>query len=230
MGLTSPFIYGIIELEGVVKCLVQNNGEMEMFGTKRRPSTPIDSPYGNEKIIENSEPYLKELENGNLDVIETVVLGHSRLAMKIASGYARPGIVGDLPSVAILALVEGCHNVINGHDCKGNLTGYLISVVHSKCYRFFCEDRLIRVPMSAITKVKEAPKIQHLGAHTKPQTNLKEMKETILNCCSTARERQIIRLKQFGFTTKEISGIFGISTQFISRILKRIERKYENLL
>jgi hypothetical protein len=202
-----------------------------MFSVKRRPVTPIDSPYGSEDIMVETEPFLKRLANGDLDAIEPVVLGHARLAMKIAGGYYRAAIAQDLPSIAIMALFDGCLEIIKGHDCRGNLTGYLVSKVHSRCYRFYCEDRLLRVPMNMINKKGPVLLDKKADIYTlrAKKGGTSELIQTILDCCATTREKQIIRMKQYGFTNLEVAFVFGLTRQQIGNILRRIEKRFDKM-
>jgi hypothetical protein len=203
-----------------------------MFKVSRRPSFPLQTPYGKDPILFETAEYLKKLRDGDESAIEPVVLGHTRLAVKVASGYVRPEIKDEIASVAILALVEGCHKVINGHDCNGNLTGYLLSVVHSRCYRFFCEDRIVSVPMCQLKKQKQILNQANIGVEicrapkTKTRNRVYDLKETILHCCNNSREKQIISLRQYGFNNFDIAMIFGMSHQNVSKILKNIEKRF----
>ncbi len=50
---------------------------------------------------------------------------------------------------------------------------------------------------------------------------IKEFKELL-----SKREKEVLQMYEDGFTQKEIAGKFGVSQQYVSKIIKRIKNKY----
>ena len=212
------------------------------FSVKKRQSksikTYLTTVNNLEKLQEEKLKLLTEkLASGDLSVIRPIVLGHARLAIRIAGQYCyRPSLDQDLVSVALLALIDGCLTIADG-KATDNITGYLISLVHSRCSRFACEDRTVRVPRASLIKAaKEGKKItlprfeDSIALATKHHSHgcsTAELKEFIFSCCIDDQERDIVRLRVERYTNVEIGEILKISAMRVGQIITEIEKRYE---
>lgn len=59
------------------------------------------------------------------------------------------------------------------------------------------------------------------------QDGATDLLETILTCCESDEEREIVRLRIYGYTDEEIGEQLGISRQTVGRRRERIEERFE---
>lgn len=212
------------------------------FSVKKRQSksirTYLTMVNNLERLQEDRLKALTEkLANGDLSVVRPIVLGHARLAIRIAGQYCyRPSLDQDLVSVALLALIDGCLSIAEG-KVTDNITGSLISLVHSRCSRFACEDRIVKVPRASLIKAaKDGRKINlprfenSIALTTKHHSygcSTAELKEFIFSCCIDDRERDIVRLRVERYTNVEIGEILKITAMRVGQIIAEIEKRYE---
>lgn len=211
------------------------------FSVKKRQSKSIKTYLTKvnnlEKLQEDKLKILTEkLAAGDLSVVREIVLGHARLAIRIAGQYCfRPSQEQDLVSVALLALVDGCLTVAEGKGVD-NITGYLISLVHSRCNRFACEDRTVRVPRSSLIKASKEgrllvlPRFESsiaLATKRSKDRSTAELREFIFSCCVDDRERNIVRLRIEHYTNIEIGELLQITAVRVGQILADIEKRYD---
>lgn len=188
---------------------------------------------------EDLETLVSALQLGNATVVKPIILTHIRLAIHIAGQYAyTPSSGPDLVSVALTALCDGCQRVLGGKPLTGddcNITGYLICLIHSRCNRFNCENRTIRVPLSSLIKARKEglkinlPRTKELKSAAnryRESTNISEVYEEIMACCTCDREIYIIRLREQCYNNAEIGVLLHLTPVRIGQILHSIEDRF----
>jgi RNA polymerase sigma factor (sigma-70 family) len=211
------------------------------FSVKKRQSKSIKTNFSNGTdyaVLSNEELDLlaNGLANGDLTAIKPIIFSHIRLAIKIAGQYCfRPSQDQDLVSIAFLALLDGCLDIAASGSIT-NITGYLVSRVHSRCSRYACEDRVVRVPRSSLIHAAKngkritVPTFKSSVALVKVKnTNSKasDLLEFINSCCLDDRELAIVKLRIDNYTNAEIGELLKISQVRVGQIIHEIEDRYE---
>jgi DNA-directed RNA polymerase specialized sigma subunit len=208
-----------------------------VFFVKKRRSRYIKTDFDKKDFDPPHQDELpnlvQSLQNGDIESFKTLVLGHVKLGIKIAGQY--PGQCDDLVSTALEAILDGCDRVREGRELKdNNITGYLISLINSRCLRMSREDRTIKVPHSSMGKAaKEGKPIvpPHLvpikDTVSRRVFDTADLRETIMSCCESDKEIAIIKLREKSYTNVEIGELLGLTDARVGQILKGIERRFD---
>lgn len=169
----------------------------------------------------------------DLSVIDEIVQGHMRLAIKLASKYAynRRQKTDDIISVALLAAVMACHEAAEGRMKEGScLSDYIGCRIITKLSRFCSEDTIIRIPKSSKDLYGlENIKTQYINQDdrvTHSEEHLIELNEMIDSCIETDTEKTIIALRRLGFSDEEIGERLGCSKAYINKIRSEVRKRF----
>ena len=206
------------------------------FSAKKRPGRYIETPFKDYEVLDSDDllPLIKRLKEGDNTAIKPIILGHVKIAVRIAGQYVRhPSSDQEMVSTAMEALIDGCYKILNGKKIDDNLTGYLISLIHSRCNRRSCEDHVIRIPVASLIKANKEgrliikPVIEELQPVVSRRVNLFDLKELIYSCCITASDQVIIRLREQYYSNVEISKLLSLSNVRVGQVVQEVEVRYK---
>lgn len=211
------------------------------FSARKRTSRYIKTDFNKKEYDPLDRSILYELtmrlRGGDTDAIKPIIESHLKLATRIAGQYVHHSSnEHEMLSAALEAIFDGCLNVMNGKPIlNDDITGYLVSMVHTRCHRRHCENHLIRIPLSTLIAASKQGKhvqnillqdFQYACTKTYKTPNIREEREYILSCCETSREITIIRLKEQRYTNTEIAETIGVTKACVGQTLNRIHVRY----
>ncbi len=141
-----------------------------------------------------------------------------RLAIKIAGQYAKAtGSDGlDYVGEALLSIVVNLNRIKNG-EIKliedSNVTGYLVSKIHTRLSNFIKRDRRYRNKIIERFYLESFLDESDLIAHIAP----------------TELHKEIIHLRYHGYTSAEIANQLGISRTTVTKYKNEMRRTYESV-
>ena len=179
-------------------------------------------PFRNHNFPEpiDSEELLKVLEKvrkGNSDAIETMILGHCRLAMSIVNRYLTIFHINnheDLDCAAIQGIVVAVNLIVKGNLKHNNVTGYIVCYIHQYITDYIYHDTTVYSP-----RRKQPILIEVLDNSIGMETfNNFEIWDSLLSIANDDTEKQILKLRSKRYTDSEIGEILGLSRLKVFRI------------
>ena len=186
------------------------------------------------------ESLVPSLKNGDLEAINTLILGHLRLAINIASQYAKqaPNKSSDLVSEAVLSLSDACHKASRGELKDDNLTAFVVSRIHSNLVNFLRKDLTLRVPHSTLYShrrsgkntavLQRVPLIEGTARSQNRKASL-EFLEILELSTSTDFERQVVALRIQSHNDREIAEMLNTNISRVSKARALVESRFDRL-
>ncbi|KKN01676.1 hypothetical protein LCGC14_1125410 [marine sediment metagenome] len=162
-------------------------------------------------------------ENWNL-----LTESHMRLGCSIAGRYVRLGGNSDeMVSAAMLGIAVAVDRIKKGIITHVNVTGYIIHYIHQQCIETLRLDCVIPVPQNNDTKIIRCPFTDSNSGLT--TTNIGELYDTIEYITHTELEKDIVFLRQQGYTDIEVADNLGIGRSTVIRTRKRLLERFNNV-
>ena len=164
------------------------------------------------------------LQEGNENAAQTLIEGHMRLALSIASKYVLyfPHKEQDIVGEAFLALTRAVYKAKNNLQEPFNITGYISSTVHSQISNFLKTDHTIRIPEYVISRdIPYVPKIViDIDLDDYPIMSRSEVRDKLLDVIDTTdltdlEHTVMVRIAD-GWKQVAIAEMLKLSTKTIS--------------
>lgn len=156
---------------------------------------------------------------------DDLVLGNTRLALKIAGIFAKyyPRYKDDLLSVAFLTLVK----VVRSNP--DDLQNLLVRKIASACSTYLHKERFQIGSKNTKYRKGTVPLLKQLEPDlASVSSDIQDLKDFLLALADDPLEKTIIELRLQGFTDKEISEkAINLSRQWIHQLRKQLEGRYE---
>lgn len=184
-----------------------------------------------------------DLKSGQLSVVEPMVRHFIRLAVSVASRYAkRNKNTHDLVSEAITGLMQAMQEITQGKLLDDNVAAFVTARMHANISRYIKHDALVRVPYSTILQARKSEK-ERLGLRQQPLIfdNLyrpgrikkteaaQSVRESIEAAVKSDLERKVVQLRVQSYVDKEIAEMLELSTTKVHAIRERIRKRFEQL-
>ncbi len=195
----------------------------------------LAQPLGEEEKIQ-----ALKTENWNL-----LIESHMRLGCSIAGRYVRlGGNSEEMVSAAMLGITVAVDRIKKGIITHVNVTGYIIHYIHQHCAEALRSDCVIPVPQNNDTKIVVSPLDRDPDHNRYPgiiicpitdnsvkvdSTRMGELYETIEYITHTELERDIVFLRQQGYTDVEVADNLGIGRSTVTKTRKRLLEKFNNV-
>jgi DNA-directed RNA polymerase specialized sigma subunit len=208
---------------------------MYLFRQKLK-GKPIDHPLGKTDLELDDKrihELLNQLKEGKKYPIDEIVQRHIKLAICISSQYAlfAPQKAHDFVSEALLSILICCNTIEKMKD--DNLTGYIISRIHSKLSKALQEDNLIRIPRTSSYRRRKEGKEIILPVRNIEYTNhnikLLQIEDLIKKSIKTKQEKEVITLRRCSYTDHEIASILDLSPSRIAQIRTEVYERFKKL-
>ncbi len=179
---------------------------------------------------------------------DLLIESHMRLGCAIAGRYVRLGGNSDeMVSSAMLGIVEAVDRFKRGTVLHDNITGYIIHYIHQSCIKALRLDCVIPVPQNNDTKITvlstdRNPSETVWGAEggiiicpitdnniEVTATNMGELYETVEYITHTELERNVVFLRQQGYTDADVADNLGIGRSTVTKIRKRLLERFNNV-
>ena len=157
-----------------------------------------------------------------------LIESHMRLGCAIAGRYVRLGGDSDeMVSAAMLGITVAVDRIKRSLITHNNVTGYIIHYIHQHCAEALCLDRVIPIPQHNDTKIIVCPITNSVIIAT--GTRIGELYETLEHITHTEVEKNIVFLRQQGYTDVEVANNLGISRSTVTKTRKRLLERYNNV-
>lgn len=173
----------------------------------------------------SDEEKIHTLKTENWDLLTK---SHMRLGCAIAGRYVRLGGNSDeMVSSAMLGIVTAVDRIKKGLLKHNNVTGYIIHYIHQHCAEALRIDCVIPVPQHNDSKIIVCPitdnNIEATG------TRIGELYELLEHIAHTETEKDLIFLRQQGYTDTEVANTLNISRSTVTKTRKRLLERYNNV-
>jgi len=173
---------------------------------------------------------LEKVRKGDSDAIETMILGHCRLALSIVNRYLSVFNINDsedLDSAAIQGIVIAVNLIVKGRLKHNNPTGYIVTYIHQYITEYIYHSSVVYFPRRS----RQIPiEIFHDSIGVENTCTL-EIWDSVLSITENDIEKQILKLRSQDYTDSEIGEKLGLSRLKVFRIrhnlLDRWRRKNE---
>jgi len=176
---------------------------------------------------------LKEVRKGNQAAIEKMILCHIRLAISLVIRFVGTSGYGYYINVLDSAAMEGVVVAVNrvasgsmaGHD---NITGYIIIYVRQFIQTAASRSNAVCTPRNKKNKVITPFVIPELSEKDSQLGNQEfELWDTIDSLIDNETEKEILKLRQNGYTDLEIGKLIGLSRLQVLRIRHDLFQRYQ---
>ena len=159
-----------------------------------------------------------------------LIESHMRLGCSIAGRYVRLGGKSDeMVSAAMLGIVTAVDRVKKGFLKHNNVTGYIIHYIHQHCIEALRLDCVIPIPQHNDTKIIVCPITDDILSRDGFQQQIGEFYEVLEYITHTEIEKDIVFLRQQGFTDFEVACNLNISRSTVTKTRKRLLERYNNV-
>lgn len=215
-----------------------------LFAHKTVRGVSINHPLGKDDGIpqkvddDRLTELVQRLRAGDESVHEEIIRGHIRLAINVASRYARfsPAKGEEIASEALYGVTYAVKKA-RAKLVDDNITAWIVSCCHRFAYRFLCRESMVpritiwkRKQRGLTTEVKGVvplPPSNHLPA--KYQQTSMEVMELITMSAESDLDREIIDLRSQGYNDREIAEKLRVSNSYVARKRAEIRERFEEL-
>ncbi len=184
-------------------------------------------PFANQQLAQplSNEEKITALKTRNWDLL---IESHMRLGCAIAGQYVRLGGNSDeMVSGAMLGIVTAVDRFKGGSITHDNITGYIIHYIHQICSESLRLDCVIPVPQHNDTKIIICPITDNNIEAT--ATTIGEFYETLEYITHTEIEKDVVFLRQQGYTDSEVANTLNISRPTVTKTRKRLLERFNNV-
>ncbi len=195
-----------------------------------------------EKIApEQLESLVLRLRMGDQSVINEIVEGHLRLIINIASQYAAyTGDDGlDYISEGFLAAVMILRKKLNDNQ----VTGLIACAVHRRISHYIDRARhkkkhegISTTPKFFQDRGSNQDETLSVGLYSSQfekavegDYGIHDIREVMDKVCETDQEKQIMKLREYGYTDQEIGNQVGLCNTKVYRIRQSIRRRFDGI-
>lgn len=184
-------------------------------------------PFAHQKLRQplNDEEKAHALKAKDWDLLTE---SHMRLGCAIAGRYVSLGGNSDeMVSAAMLGIVTAVDRAKKGLLKHDNVTGYIIHYIHQNCAEALRLDCVIPIPQHNDSKIITCPITDNNIEAT--ETRLGELYEILEHITYTEVEKDVIFLRQQGYTDTEVANNLNISRSTVTKTRKRLLKRYNNV-
>lgn len=161
-------------------------------------------------------------DTGNWDLLTE---SHMRLGYTIAVRYRFFGAnLEEMVSSAMLGIVEAVDRIKRGVLKHDNITGYIVHYIHRYCAEGVRKDRLILTPRG-VQGLKRHPLTDNIITVDCELEELYDIIETIMH---TDTERDLVFLRQQGYTDTEVATQLCCSRSFVSQTRRELYERFKD--
>lgn len=184
-------------------------------------------PFAHQRLEQplRDKDKIRALKAENWDLLTK---SHMRLGCSIAGRYVRLGGDSDeMVSSAMLGIAVAVDRIKKGLVEHNNVTGYIIHYIHQHCAESLRLDCVIPIPQHNDTKIIVCPitdnNIEATG------TRIGELYEILEHITHTEIEKNVVFLRQQGYTDTEVANNLNISRSTVTKTRKRLLERYNNV-
>lgn len=178
--------------------------------------------------LKNADPkiLLKNVEAGDKEAFDKMILGHTRLAVSIVNSCIRKHriifLVDELDGAAFEGIVVAVDRIRKGHLSHDNFTGYIIYYIHEYIKKLLNRHFRLRCQQ------EEEEPVWYLERVSENFEELVDLWDQISKITKTDFEKQVIELRSQKYTDKEVAEKLNVTITTVAHTRHKLKKRLAN--